>query len=505
MSNEEVGGRTSHQVYIGPEFFAKEKRGYSNWTSACVRELLQNCNDAPGSKNITLVARVVGGETQLVASNDGAPMDRDTLINKFFALGGSTKNGVGTVGGMGVAKVIIAFSHKAYQIRTGNMLVKGSGAAYTIEEAAEEYFHGTETIVTFIEKDTSLVLNLLAAANRLVEQSSMTQQVTVNGKVIAKRLDKGKYRKDMTFGQVFTNDNASTKNQLIVRAGGMPMFTDYVDYKGTVTIDLTKPSTEVLTANRDGLQYQFRNELGKFASDLAGNKAMALQPTSVTQRFKLPGYKLVGKMPLRFPKQKFAETVVYNVKAALAADNGIDIFDLIERFEQQDAWLEADYLRAMQDKEATRRPEFFIKNETGFPLPADYTPATFCVYASRLIDRWTKLLRTLAGMYKSDMPFAVGFIFTNDGTEAEYEEYNGDRILYIKPATVSAGAFKAKWSMGADGMWDIVAAAAHEFAHYNWGITSHNEEYAIHLTNVMAACLRERAELNKIFASPVEW
>ena len=48
----------SRSVTIGPEFFAKTFNDYADWRWSLAREFLQNCQDAPGTRNIDVTLRL---------------------------------------------------------------------------------------------------------------------------------------------------------------------------------------------------------------------------------------------------------------------------------------------------------------------------------------------------------------------------------------------------------------------------------------------------------------
>jgi len=126
------------QIKIGPEFFAKAKNDYNDWHWAIIREFMQNSIDC-GSDTIGISINLDNdGETSLVVENNGEPMTRDIMENKLLSLGSSGKEFKDSVGGFGKAKEILYFCHSAYTIKSGNIVVKGSGAEYTIEQSDDK-------------------------------------------------------------------------------------------------------------------------------------------------------------------------------------------------------------------------------------------------------------------------------------------------------------------------------------------------------------------------------
>jgi hypothetical protein len=135
------------RVGISHDFFRKGLNDYAEPYAAWIREIGQNSIDS-GCSNIRFNTSYDSDRnTVIIAENDGPPMDEATLLDKFLCLGGTTKTFDGTVGGFGVAKVVIALAHKSYRIDTGTCVVEGSGGDF--ELSTRPYFHGTRTKITF--------------------------------------------------------------------------------------------------------------------------------------------------------------------------------------------------------------------------------------------------------------------------------------------------------------------------------------------------------------------
>ena len=116
------------QVKIGPEFFGKVKKDYADWRWAFVREIVSNGVDAGASLVSVEIIPVGEKHSQVTVFNNGAPMSRETLVDKLLHLGGSTKDGGSSIGGFGAAKLILYFCHESYVIESGSLRVDGVGA-----------------------------------------------------------------------------------------------------------------------------------------------------------------------------------------------------------------------------------------------------------------------------------------------------------------------------------------------------------------------------------------
>lgn len=516
-------------VAIGPEFFDKAKNDYQDWYWAIAREFMQNCIDAPGSKNIDVTIERQDEDTRLTVTNDGAPMDEDTLTNKLLALGGSGKKFQGTVGGFGKAKEILYFCHKSYVINTGPHTVYGSGAGYNLKTDATNALHGTSSHILLQGDETS---NLKRAFTRFAKLSQWRGSIKIDGELVEERLLKGKGRKDLDFGRVYTNKSHS--NIAIIRINGTPMFTTPTGYSGCVVLELFGTSLDVLQSSRDGLKWRYADQLSEFITNLSVNKRAALKSTRVvTTHQTYDGYELAGQArraeePAADPMSSIVESLIPVVGIA---DTAGDLVPAGEAPELGDTGSgtrivlphDIDGRPAISSggAEGTSRrvitvpirPKFTIKNETGLKIPAWFLPGDeFSGYSRKLTHRWIGCLLTIANLVECDKPFSIGFVFTEDGEDgckAQYEVKDGESVLYINPARVvrhpgRSPVIQTRIKFDSEGNYYIMARAAHEFVHH-MGYSSHDEDYAGALTNMLALVVRERTRFAKIFQTKVSW
>ena len=234
------------RVGISHDFFEKGLQDYASWRDSWVRETSQNGSDCGASTIKFQFSRMPEGDTLAVVENDGPPMDEETLLGKFLCLGGTTKDSKDTVGGFGLAKVVIALAHKSYRIDTGCCRVVGSGGDFEVEQ--RDFFHGTRTEV-LMKGDQ--VAALRRAVRDFIAYAQLGCEIILDGVSHRPNLKKGKPRRDLGFGVVYTN--RTHPHTMVVRIGGIPMFTEYVSVDRGVIVELKGKSNEVLTANRDGL------------------------------------------------------------------------------------------------------------------------------------------------------------------------------------------------------------------------------------------------------------
>ncbi len=479
---------TSRSVKIGPNFFAGAFRDYSDWKWAWVREIMQNCLDTPRTTEVVAEVWRLNDNTYVSVKNNGVPMTEDVLCNKLLSLGESGKSFQnGSVGGFGKAKEILMMAHESWKVFTGGLAAEGVGGDYLL--SSFPYFHGTETTV---EIKGDHMEALLRNFRQFAKYSQWAGQLKVNGEILDTNLRKGSRRRDFDWGVVYTNNSFS--NLLICRMNGIPMFTQYIENKGTVIIELTGTSSEVLTSNRDSLVYRHQSELNKFVADLAMNSKSALQKNK-TERVRFAGYKL-GEAPY-----KTGDHIKVEDSEAVKEMSRV-FYNVTDHIKKTDNSSEGQtFEEASNFVSNLFHPEFYIKSEIGGTIQVKFLPGTFSSTNKRLINNWVGILLEIAKLTGSYHNFAVGFVFDKD-TSAQHEKHNGQDIVYVNPVTIEENLGKhkllAKWT--ATENFELIATAAHEYVHLE-GHSYHGEEFANRLTDLMATILKNKARFTKIFQS----
>jgi ssRNA-specific RNase YbeY (16S rRNA maturation enzyme) len=463
------------QVKIGPSYFQQAFKDYSNWCWAWAREIMQNCIDAPGCNKIDIVTTPSFEKEYIISvTNNGIPMTRDILENKFLSLGESGKRFEGSVGGFGKAKELIAFCHKAWTIRTGNLVCTGEGGDYQIIET-KDYFHGTRTEVII---DESWVMDrLISWANK----ADWSGTLTINGEVIPTNFGAGKLRKEFNWGKVYTKGVCNgMSSHLIARVNGMPMFHQYINYPdGVIVIELT--DSRILQSNRDNLVWEAQRELNKFIEDVSMSKSAAFKESKNVKKVIFKGYQLSGK----YVKEGESNPVI------MAAETKTNINATSEKAEK---FLETIVPRQVDSDgydSTSFRPRFFLRIEDEINVPLGCQPDNFSKNSLTLLNNWANILVELVTLLKGYQQFSVGFVFSDDARAAYEYDSNWGNILYVNP--LKANKSINYWTK--ENYWELVSAAAHETVHM-LGYDRHDEKYASKLiTEVMAICLANRAKL----------
>ena len=513
-------------ITIGPEFFAKARNDYDSWQWALIREFFQNSMDC-GSDEIGVDIDEVEGSTIVRVTNDGDPMSEEILTEKLLCLGGSGKNFEGTTGGFGRAKEILYFCHRCYTIRSGNLQVEGSGASYDLTTG--DYVDGTVSIITIdgYHKD-----ELMEAIDQFIGAGQWSGDFKINGDYRKADLRKGTPRRDLGFGQVYTNK--SFQYRMIVRINGIPMFIGRTGFDRCVIVELKGSSDEVMTSNRDGLVRPFRNELQDFVTELSVDKRSALKNKNAVPRYtRYHGEKLshhgvdisdivndssLVEGGVKYPGDSGVSNVetVYDGNTVAGVDVGGDaeIHAAGDRAEStmyrggMAAAFATESTVEVRRQVATLGTNFILKNETDLVVPAYYDPGSgdgFSTYSHKLVRIWGRVMLEMHRLFDREAEFSIGFIFDSGdtgSTEAECEQGDFGLVYYLNPCEIVeqsgtySKSFKKRFKLTERDR--IIAIGAHEFVHA-LGYGYHDERYANRLTDILAVVMKNRRRFNWCF------
>lgn len=520
-------------VKIGPSFFKKELLEYSDWIAGYVREAMQNCIDAKGSTKATFtITDDPDGSVKIVFSNNGAIMNENTIEDKLLALGESGKTGDGSsVGGFGKAKTLLYFSQDSYTIRSGNNLVCGTGGDYVLTKE-ESFYNGTisEVIITNCSgKDFYRAITRFAS---FCQWSNGTIEINYNGNSETSdcSLRKGSFRKDLSFGKLYTNK--SYTNKLIFRINGIPMFRKWVNFEGCVIVEASKGSLETMTSNRDGLKWSYQQEIESVIDAFTTNRASIL-------REKEPTIEVFGDTYI----EAGITAMIEEAQSVIPETQQTQVDDYLEkRFERQTAINDhnegSEYIKretsqpefvkvinphtetevilqktqafgstetfvAMKSspkpiKKPVRQTRFMIFNDSGMAIPEYAKPAAMGAHFKKLSEIWTKILVKLHELKGTKSTFGIGF--TIGGAAAQYQTHRDVPYYLINPFKIveSKGTkyLKKRFNFVTN-KEDIIMMAVHEYAHSF--VLNHDELYASLLTDLSALAMKNLKELKRCF------
>lgn len=489
-------------IRIGPRFFAIEKQNYSNWKSAIIREGLQNAADSTGCTRIDFEVEEKENSAILTIKDNGRGMNRDVLTNVFLVMGESLKDN-GAVGGFGKAKIVLCFSQIRYQIISNDYLLEGCGAEYEIKD--NPY---TKGCIFKIETEKADWIGII---NSILSKSSLRQLIYINGERFTNTLHRGRLTRNLSFGDMYVNKSATPR--LIVRAGGTWMFSRSISAKAQVCIEINpEEARKVLTANRDGLQWEQEKELDRLLNELASDTSSALKDkTRKFIKFADKSKCFVAKkknkggviipMPVAAPQegQRFVEktvlgggnTVMRPTVEGFATAAFTNYDNDIEEFV-------AEYKKTVDPVLAS----MLLSNESESVEIAKiaklYDPEVMSETGTRfkLLKIWKVINEIVLDIYTEwrggEYPWAVGFLFSDDA-EAQLRTEEGVHYVLLNPVD-KAG--KMAYSVNSkEDIYSLIVLACHEISHMGEDCKYHSEAFASVFTQLMRKTLGQAGEI----------
>lgn len=264
-------------IKLPRDYFRKSKREYSDWRFSWWREAVQNSIDAE-AKNIKLGIQETSEGLVLSCSDDGLGMSKDTLINVFLSMGGSNKTDE-HCGSFGYAKVLLAYGNLNYVVETGKHRIVGAGGEYRYEELDTPVVGTTLRTTLFDEYGVRFDVFEGRLLDFLSKSDFNSVNFYLNGeKIEQEKKVKYKYEVETELGTVSFSESSNYHSMLHVRMRGICMFTETVcHYNGESAfegvVDLSLPSREVLTSNRDGLLGGYSHTLNVIFSKLSTDRS----------------------------------------------------------------------------------------------------------------------------------------------------------------------------------------------------------------------------------------
>lgn len=513
-AGEEESQVRRRTITIGREFFVTALKDYQEWKIKWWREAIQNSVDA-GSYLIQL-GSVRSNETKEVmvfCDDDGGGMDEDTILNKFLVLGGTTKLVSGnTAGGFGKAKELLLLPWISWRIHSRDTIVEGAGIDYTVTKT-NDFKKGTRLEVVMPADQNTTSVEAIA----FVEKCFLPDcRFTVDGNRIKANLQgKDLVQNIQGKADVWYKPLKKPEKQsyIYVRTKGLYMFSKYVgQVPGYILAELTAPSVEILTANRDGFRdWELSSAIDSLAERIAKDNMSALRGKNRLIRKKYEG---TGTFKAKARAASLMEQIGPSVTklSDSSTENILTQLDNYSRSQEESltspisslpstvvatAMLDQKFLGAAHIEAALKQlvwePDFYLMNDIEtFKVPSKFFPETMTPRVLKLIKSWVELCRFVLMQLGSDSKFGVGFIFSESTAAAALVEDNrhGEEEfwLMINPFK-DLGEREEVWSPSQDSdlKW-LYAAAIHECTHVANGIQYHDESFAAALTYNMAKC-----------------
>lgn len=495
----------TNQIQIGPRFFQIEKRNYSNWYSALIRELLQNSVDSRGCTRIDLsTLKLDNGNVLLSCQDNGAGMSRETLENVFLVMGETGKNDAYSVGGYGKARVLLCWAQHNYKIISSDYVLEGCGAQYEIKERknALAVFHDGFVRGCRFEIETDDI-NWNTTIREVLSKCSLSQIVSLNGEIIRNNIRKGKLVRELSFANVYVNKSATP--QFLVRVNGCWMFDKYTEVKAQIVVELNpENSRDSMTANRDGLQYSLDRELQAFLNEIASDSRSSLKDK--TRHFK----RLVNKDVTFKAKPKNGMT-----DGKMTPNGNMTIDEYVAAFRSMGSGNQAIYNSGTNPVDYEYLPAYLkdpllqsmmILNESNNAKRVNlinnfYHPEKWTTRAStryQLLREWFAIceivMEELATWRNEEYSFSVGWVFgdpEDDAALAKHVKEDETHYLLINPIN---GGDKLRYSVNnKDDHYSLIVLACHEVSHCIFH--SHNEDFASLMTDLTSRALKRRKEI----------
>lgn len=451
-------------------WITRRSEGHSDWALGFWRELFQNAVDAGATKvDITLddapgkgsfgrpatLDRVV----RVTFSDDGRGMDERILRDVFLKPGETTKRSGDTVGGFGTARIMLAFSQVRYAVRTQDWLVEGDGSEFTcltMPQAAEAKRAEIDEAVAAghadraeqLRADLAFIMadqdtrkgckleidvdpketpwnyrnvdkaKLLAKLDEYLSLSQVPCKVRLNGEELTTRTLRGPARRKLVatmpdgataeFATVHTSqgEKARHKSKVVVRVNGAAMFSDDVQLRDQVIVELDPAfSRQALTDNRDGLKDPFRSALAAFLRELAVDTKSALQDKDKRKHIKIEGGKgalvarpvpavdlgaaagdVVTDRPTAAPKARYATREEYEVRGYGGAPREL-VDSFLKAVKQGDDTFLEKAAEATGKQEEARGLREAVRDGRGADALREVGPALGAAIADTLVAR----------------------------------------------------------------------------------------------------------------------
>lgn len=527
-----VGKQRNPSIGISREFFTTVLKDYDDWPQKWWREAIQNSVDAGATRIVCSVVQNPDGTFTVAAEDDGRGMDESILLDKFLMLGGSTKQlGSGAAGGFGKAKELLILPWLKWAIHTRDRRVEGSGIDYVVQEAP--HLRGTRievvmpadqhtsaaAAIAFIEKSFLPDVRFEVRQDTEWEKSVKRPKANLRGENL---IDTVPGKMDM-----YVTEVDYTASRIYVRVNGLFMFEKYMSSVPgkQIIAEITAPSIEILTANRDGFRdWQTRALVDDVTERVAKDVLSAFRKKAGLMREKFRG---AGKFaaeraqaaalaqigpiaPTRGGKTAMDDADVAVVSAIVdeyrrSQEAAGQNTTLPNRELAHELLTSVTYNGAHHVEEAVKQlawePDFFVINDIeGFRVPAKFLPATMRPRVVKLARTWTELCRFVLMQLGNFCPFGVGWIFA-ENSAAAYLHDDGEDWLLLNPF-VDLQERKKTWTpTSVDDLKWLYAAAVHECTHLADGIDYHDEAFASALTRNIAKTADGFRKVRKIVNS----
>ena len=503
---------TSGTVAIPPTHFVRRCRNeYSNLQTALAREFLQNSIDA-GASQVSFQTTPAG----LTVSDNGKGIAPERMVEALLTLGGSVKDGPEAIGGYGLAKEILLFSHKSFRIRTHNTVVTGAVLAYEMA-SVPEFFAGAEFAIEFSPEFRYNEDEFKGVLRDYLAQCRLTVAVALNGERLPTPMSGRAIDIPFAHGRVLsrTLPSGATTSRVLVRVKGLLMFESYVSAMSKqVIVELEGDVRSLLTSNRDGFHYRHSTPFAEVM------KAVTIDNSSFdrkqSQKTVFPGRveRFFGNVAAlvtdTFPTLSADQVIDLRNRIVAEVANGASlsaalssvglraaaaaVADLVA----EQATLNMTEVKKHLALASTFDTDFVVSIEgTDFRVPPrSMRPATMTRKNRQLAQLWHHCITRVLASNDLDLAFRIGFVC--DPEKVAFFQRSNDKgpgaDLLINPS------FFAEHKTRRGLYYAVMITAAHEVTHAA-GVSYHGESFVIDSEKYLLRTLAAGQSLTHEFAA----
>lgn len=446
-------------VTIPAEHFTNNvKKNYQEHKSALIREFVQNSVDS-GASYIKFNTEINDDVAQLIVEDDGCGMTRDILVNALLTMSGSYK-GPNSIGGFGAAKEILLFQHTSYEIvtRKNGLTTAVLGSQLDYEFIDRKLDHDGTLIKIIFHSNFEYNLNFDYIAKDYLSTCETSSSIYWDNELIQPDFVKGnKVNLDIDWADVYAEDIGMETNYAYVRINGVTMFKQYVagtNYR--VVIEVTKPSLEILTVNRDGFTWQYSSKLGDLVHQVAVDSGSFGLAFGYAEHWhgNHPSYEdiefnpenIMTAMDDMFQKHEksLAKAALENAAARIVENinhntTQSEVSEIISN-EIRSSSLPDSVIDKMieysNDLVCDHKADFFIK-VTGKGIddvPNNLKPGNWNKRIVSLAKLWKRCIKLTLKSNNICVPYAIGWVL--DNSESVYASYyieNGVHVFSLNP------------------------------------------------------------------------
>lgn len=484
------------------------KHNYQEHRSALIREFVQNSVDA-GATEIRF--NFNEEDNTLEVWDNGHGMTQEVMVNALLTMSGSHKESGNAVGGFGAAKEILLFQHSFYNIHSRR---DGVGTAVTGRQLDYEFVEcnqdddGTTVVIGFTD-DYGLA-NFEPIARGYLNSCEVEADIYLNGSKINPTYTRGELVRELDWCNIYVNELPYDQHYAHIRINGVLMFSQWVAAtKYEVIIELTKPSREILTVNRDGFTYEYSQQLNQLMYEISVEKGQFGKAYGQHVRWagsntSYNDVRIDGNIDVESIDDMFNQDENNQIRrateqmaevAAKAASNKrgsthIDILNAAKEAVKEvkcDTYLADDdaydKLDQIADNIILQINEMLCDHAADFhihvqgknidKIPDHLKPNNWGKRTKKIAQLWKTCLRIVMRANNMSFPYCIGWVLDEDDSSvASCQEYEGMTILMLNPML--------NWMNSSIHMHvfhEMLMTACHEVTHHVY--KHHDERFII--------------------------